>query len=76
MVMQIVLIKWRDSSAAGGAWEDKSFLDDMKLKDCESVGFITEKEDYVILHQSQGDNSILNEICIPRGCITGIEVLK
>lgn len=67
---KLIYIKWVDACAMGGYWEDKDYVKQAKLKDCQAVGFVyAEDNDCIILVQCDSQDLILNELCIPQNAI-------
>ena len=75
--MRRVLVRWVDSSGAGGCWEDAETLrTTAALILCETLGFVFEENDeHIVLVQSFGKSKLseeaqfLNSVCIPKTSI-------
>ena len=73
--LNMVLVYWQDSNMMHG-WRDDCSKD--KLANCQTVGILkVDDEDKLVLAMSESDeNSFLETITIPKGCIKSVKQLR
>ena len=77
--MRLVIVEWVDSTIWGQKWLCIDEAKEMNLNNCRAVGYITRKDkDKIVLAQSMcvEDNSVINLLAIPKGCIKKITEVK
>ena len=77
--MKEVLVEWVDSTIWGQKWLCYDEAQAMTLNNCRARGWVVKKDkDKIVLAQSMcvEDNSVINLLAIPRGCIKKITEVK
>ena len=77
--MKQVLVEWVDSTIWAQKWECHEGAKAMSVNNCRAIGYVISKDkERLVLAQSMclEDNSVINLLAIPRGCIKKITEVK
>ena len=77
--MKEVLVEWVDSTLMGQKWQCNHEAENMTVNNCRAIGYLVSKnKERIVLAQSVciEDNSVINLLAIPRGCVRSIREIK
>ena len=77
MLGKVVLLEWLDAHGDGGGWMDIVDIDGSRA-DVMTVGKVVYDDDTTVcVVQSWGfDDQYYNHMCVPRGMIESIEIIR